>query len=117
MDFSQREHRYAATYPQNEEILGWLRKEEPESVLEPDLAIVDPHHHLWDRRRDACKYRTIVYQVTEILEDMYYPSPPPPTPHPCCEVLPAATQTAVRGVSMGSGRPTGKGGGNGPVGG
>ena len=23
---------------------------EPESILEPDLAIIDPHHHLWDLR-------------------------------------------------------------------
>lgn len=21
-----------------------------EAILEPDLPIVDPHHHLWDRR-------------------------------------------------------------------
>ena len=21
----------------------------PEAILEPDLPIVDPHHHLWDR--------------------------------------------------------------------
>ena len=28
----------------------WLEGEEPESVLEPDLEIVDPHHHLWDIR-------------------------------------------------------------------
>src|SRR5437879_2377431 len=24
-----------------------------EAILEPDLAIVDPHHHLWDRRTYA----------------------------------------------------------------
>ena len=22
----------------------------PEAILEPELPIVDPHHHLWDRR-------------------------------------------------------------------
>lgn len=48
-----------------------MRKEVPEPVLEPELAIVDPHHHLWDRRRETCKYRTIVYGLTEILEDVY----------------------------------------------
>ena len=24
-----------------------------EAILEPDLPIVDPHHHLWDRRAYA----------------------------------------------------------------
>jgi predicted TIM-barrel fold metal-dependent hydrolase len=27
---------------------GWLARHQ-EEILEPDLAIVDPHHHLWDR--------------------------------------------------------------------
>ena len=27
----------------------WLAKLSPEPVLEPDIPIVDPHHHLWDR--------------------------------------------------------------------
>mmetsp|Transcript_3783 Transcript_3783/g.12031 ORF Transcript_3783/g.12031 Transcript_3783/m.12031 type:complete len:369 (+) Transcript_3783:72-1178(+) len=71
MDYSRRTDRFAKTYPENEEILSWLRKETPEPVLEPELPIVDPHHHLWDRRRDACKYRTIVYGLPEILEDLY----------------------------------------------
>ena len=38
-----------------ESIWGWLLKldevdrndEPPEDILEPDLPIVDPHHHLW----------------------------------------------------------------------
>lgn len=71
MDYSQRVERFAQTYIVNEEILSWMRKETPEPVLEPELPIVDPHHHLWDRRRDACKYRTIVYGLNEILEDLY----------------------------------------------
>ena len=29
----------------------WLTLEEPEDVLDPELPIVDPHHHLWDLRR------------------------------------------------------------------
>lgn len=29
--------------------LGWLAKAEPEPALEPELAIIDVHHHLWDR--------------------------------------------------------------------
>ena len=27
---------------------AWLARRQPEEVLEPDLPIVDPHHHLWD---------------------------------------------------------------------
>ncbi len=39
-----------------------------ESILEPDLAIVDPHHHLWDR-------------PTEILKNL------PPSDHPFMEIV------------------------------
>ena len=34
------------------ELRAWLGREEPEPVLEPELEIIDPHHHLWDHR--AC---------------------------------------------------------------
>jgi len=27
----------------------WLAKQENEPILEPELPIIDPHHHLWDR--------------------------------------------------------------------
>ena len=37
-------------YAANEAIDGWLARETPEDVLEPDLPIIDPHHHLWDIR-------------------------------------------------------------------
>ena len=43
MDFSARAERYASTFEENEELLGWLRKEQPEEVLEPELPICDPH--------------------------------------------------------------------------
>ena len=29
----------------------WLAQEDPEEVLDPELPIVDPHHHLWDLRK------------------------------------------------------------------
>ena len=29
---------------------AWLAKAAPEPILEPDLPIVDTHHHLWDMR-------------------------------------------------------------------
>ena len=27
----------------------WLAKQEDELILEPELPIIDTHHHLWDR--------------------------------------------------------------------
>ena len=30
---------------------AWLAAGLPEDILEPDLPIVDPHHHLWDHKR------------------------------------------------------------------
>ena len=29
---------------------AWLAKQAPEPILEPELPIIDPHHHLWDHR-------------------------------------------------------------------
>ena len=40
----------------------WLA-ERTEQILEPDLVIVDPHHHLWD----APRYR---YMLPELLADL-----------------------------------------------
>ncbi len=40
----------------------WLAKAEPEEILEPDLAIVDPHHHFWENRRHR-------YLLHEFLDD------------------------------------------------
>ncbi len=40
---------------------AWLAKTD-EAVLEPDLPIVDPHHHLWD-------FRNYRYMLDEILQD------------------------------------------------
>jgi len=35
------------THPDNPEKMRWLAQETPETVLEPELPIIDPHHHLW----------------------------------------------------------------------
>ncbi len=40
----------------------WLALHEPEEVLEPQLRIVDPHHHLWERRNHR-------YLLPELLAD------------------------------------------------
>lgn len=76
---SARKERFSPTYPENEPFYNWLRKEKPEEVLEPDLPIIDPHHHFWDfRGRQASidamstKERSgqVVYKLPECLEDM-----------------------------------------------
>ena len=48
---------------------------EPEEVIEPELPICDPHHHLWDHRKaindfGIRPYRQGVYTLLEILEDV-----------------------------------------------
>ena len=45
---------------------AWLETT-PEAALEPDLPIIDPHHHLWDLREGATQPR---YLLDEYLDDM-----------------------------------------------
>ena len=40
-----RKERFASTYPESESFLRWLRKEVVEEVLDPEIPIVDCHHH------------------------------------------------------------------------
>ena len=42
---------------------GWLGKSAPEPILDPDLPIVDTHHHLWDRPDHR-------YLLDELLADL-----------------------------------------------
>ena len=35
------------THPDNDAKVRWLAQETPETVLDPELPIIDPHHHLW----------------------------------------------------------------------
>ena len=35
-------------YRNNADLAAWLAKRPPEKALEPELPIIDPHHHLWD---------------------------------------------------------------------
>ncbi|CAE8608431.1 unnamed protein product [Polarella glacialis] len=80
MDFQTRTTRYADRYPENEKLLQWLRKEAPEPVLEPELPICDPHHHLWDHRGKGAlpeevakkfQFGSEVYLLEDMLEDVY----------------------------------------------
>ena len=41
---------------------AWLAKQAQEPILEPDLPIVDPHHHLWDHLNSR-------YLLNELLAD------------------------------------------------
>lgn len=41
----------------------WLSRGEEEEILEPDLPIVDPHHHLWDFQDNR-------YLLGELLDDI-----------------------------------------------
>ncbi|MGZ8230782.1 MAG: amidohydrolase family protein [Burkholderiales bacterium] len=49
-------------YRHGAELNAWAKKRE-EPALEPDLRIIDPHHHLWDDRRKR-------YLLGELLEDI-----------------------------------------------
>ena len=62
------------TYPQNGSITGWLDQETPEPVLEADLPIIDPHHHLWDIRKPEgephASFEQKVYLCEDIVNDI-----------------------------------------------
>ena len=40
----------------------------PEPTLEPDLPIIDPHHHFWDFRLDRLPYQR--YLLHELVDDV-----------------------------------------------
>ena len=42
---------------------AWLAKRPPEAALEPELPIIDPHHHLWDTPQRG------LYFLPELLAD------------------------------------------------
>ncbi|MDG1234474.1 MAG: hypothetical protein P8P91_19605, partial [Pseudomonadales bacterium] len=58
------------TYPENSDIERFINREEPEAVLEPDLPIIDPHHHLWDNRVTTSIFEQTVYLCEEIMSDI-----------------------------------------------
>ena len=57
-------------YPENAPIEDWLAQETPEDVLEPDLPIIDPHHHLWDMRGLPAPWEQKVYLCEEMSEEI-----------------------------------------------
>jgi predicted TIM-barrel fold metal-dependent hydrolase len=46
MSESRRPTQFGQIYRPDE---AWLATQSAEAVLEPDLPIIDPHHHLWER--------------------------------------------------------------------
>lgn len=59
-------------YPENKAIDRWLAQETPEPVLEPDLPIIDPHHHLWDHRTldPGMGFEQKLYLCEELTNDI-----------------------------------------------
>lgn len=53
-----------AIYRNNAALRDWLALQEPESVIEPDLPIVDPHHHFWETSQRGR------YLLPEFLADL-----------------------------------------------
>src|SRR5262245_54519579 len=61
MSASEQPTRFGQSSPPDE---AWLAKQPPESILEPDLPIIDPHHHLWDRPQHR-------YLLDDFLADVH----------------------------------------------
>jgi predicted TIM-barrel fold metal-dependent hydrolase len=74
---------FGKIYPPDE---AWLAKQPPEPIRDPDLPIIDPHHHLWDRPNhryllddflaDVRTGHNIVATVFEECHSMYRASGP-----------------------------------------
>ena len=62
------------THPENEPLDRWLAQQTPETVLEAELPIIDPHHHLWDIRNASTEphvsFQQKVYLCEEITNDI-----------------------------------------------
>ena len=59
------------TIAENADIENWMAKETLEAPIEPELPIIDPHHHLWDlRKNNQMGFRQEVYLCEEISRDI-----------------------------------------------
>jgi hypothetical protein len=58
---------------------AWLAKQAKEPILEPDLPIVDPHHHLWDHANHrylldvVARHTGFTSPVAVNLDEFYVP--------------------------------------------
>ena len=57
-------------FAENAAIEDWLAQSPAEDVLEPDLPIIDPHHHLWDLRDTSAPWAQKVYLCDEMAEEI-----------------------------------------------
>ena len=55
---------HGTTYRDDAALKQWLAKRAPEAALEPDLPIIDPHHHFWDTPQRGH------YLLPELLADI-----------------------------------------------
>ena len=55
------------TYRNDADLKAWLARRPTEAVLEPDLPIIDPHHHLWERAEHS-------YLLPDLLADDHSPA-------------------------------------------
>ena len=60
MSESEQPTRFGQSSPPDD---AWLARQPPEPILEPDLPIIDPHHHLWERLQHR-------YLLDEFLADV-----------------------------------------------
>jgi predicted TIM-barrel fold metal-dependent hydrolase len=60
MSMSEQPTRFGRIYPPDD---AWLARQPSEPILDPDLPIIDPHHHLWDRPNHR-------YLLDEFLADV-----------------------------------------------
>ena len=51
------------SYRNNADLQAWLARRPSEAALEPELPIIDPHHHLWDTPQRG------LYLLPELLAD------------------------------------------------
>src|SRR5947199_8800777 len=51
-------------YRNDAELRAWLARRPREAALEPELPIIDPHHHFWDTPQRGR------YLLPELLEDI-----------------------------------------------
>ena len=58
------------TSTENNTIETWQQQEIPEPVLEPNLTIIDPHHHLWDLRTFETDPHASFEQKVYLCEDI-----------------------------------------------
>jgi len=61
--FAKGEYR-GSTYRDDADLRAWLAKSPPEPALEPELPIIDPHHHLWRTPARG------TYLLPEVLADI-----------------------------------------------